>query len=489
MHISEFPHVQKPFEHQINHLNNHCDSKAWGLFWEQGTAKTKPTIDTICYLYLNKRINGALIVAPPGVERNWKSDELPKHTIPEVEMEMMVEVFRTDKKHTINHKNLMNSLLRHNGLSVLLMNYSSFMTKEGKKMAWDFLKTRKCFYALDEAHYIKSPNAKRTKSIIASGKYADYRRILTGTPYAKGPFDIYSQVRFLDNDFWKRRGIPGSTEFRAYFGEWLTAADHKELFGWDPGFDELKAYKNLDQLKNWLTEIADRVEKCDVLDLPPKLYTKTYFDMTKEQKTVYENLRKEYIHEFADGGIVDGSLAMVRLLRFQQVLCNYVPTDLEPREQISPKNPRLEAMEARRDNATSPGIIWSRFTHDIDLLMDMFGKRAVRYDGTLTDDEAERSKLAFQRGDADWFIGNQQKGAEGLTLHMAKTMDYFCNSFRLIDRLQSEDRAHRAGMDDNPVLYSDVVCPGTVDEGVVSNLREKKDISDFMLGNRIREWI
>lgn len=489
MKIEEYPHTLEPFAHQRRYLENHAEDGARALFWEQGTAKTKPIIDTMCWLWLQRKINAMVIVAPPGVERNWKTDEIPVHALPVVKPDMMVEVFQTAKKHTINHKNLMNALLRHPGLSVLLISYPAFMTKDGKAFVWNFLKTRKCLYTLDESHYIKSPNAKRTKSIIASGKYAMYRRILTGTPYAKGPFDIYAQVRFLDEQYWKKRGIEGSVEFRNYFGEWFTAEQHKQMFGYDPGFDELKGYKNLEKLKEWMDQIGERVEKSEVLDLPPKLYTKKYFDMTPEQKKVYENLRKDYIHEFADGGVVDGSLALVRLLRFQQVLCGYVPSDLEPSVQISSKNPRLEAMEDRRDNASSPGIIWSRFTKDIDILMDMFGSRAVRYDGTVTADEAEKSKLAFQKGDADWFIGNQQKGAEGLTLHRAKTVDYYCNSFRLIDRLQSEDRAHRAGMDDNPVLYTDVICPGTTDEGIVANLREKKDIADYMLGNMIREWI
>ena len=489
MLVEDYPHKIKPFDHQLSYFREHVDDKARALFWEQGTAKTKPIIDTICFLYLNQKIDAALIVAPPGVERNWKSDELPTHMILSVSRQAMIEIFQTAKKHTANHKNLMNALIRHAGLSIALISYSAFMTKDGKKFAWDFLNKRKAMMVLDESHHIKSPNAKRTKSVIAAGKYAVYKRILTGTPYAKGPFDIYSQVRFLDNEFWKRRDIAGSVEFRSYFGEWLTAEQHKEMFGYDPGYDQLQGYKNLDQLKEWMDQIGNRVEKSQVLDLPPKLYSKIYFEMTKEQKKVYDQLRDEYIYEFENGGMVDGSLALVRLLRFQQVLSNYVPTDLEPSVQISTKNPRLESLEDRRDNASSPGIVWSRFTKDIDQLMDFFGGRAVRYDGTMTADEAERSKLAFQAGDADWFVGNQQKGSEGLTLHMAKTVDYFTNSFNLVHRLQSEDRAHRAGMDDNPVLYTDIICPGTADEGIVSNLRDKKEIADFMLGNAVREWI
>lgn len=121
--------------------------------------------------------------------------------------------------------------------------------------------------------------------------------------------------------------------------------------------------------------------------------------------------------------------------------------------------------------------------------MDLLGNRAVRYDGSVDEDQSEKNKLAFQRGDADWFVGTAQKGGPGLTLTQAKTMVYYSNSFKLIDRLQSEDRAHRAGMDEHPVDYIDLVANGTVDEPIIENLRGKKDIIDMVLQDEWKEWI
>lgn len=489
MDISEYPHPVKPFEHQKRHLEEHADEKAWGLLWEQGTAKTKPIIDTACYLYANGKINGLLVVAPPGVERNWSTDEIPKHIPAEFALDTLVQVFKTAKKHTAAHKRAIKSILDWNGLSVLLISYSAFITKEGKDIVWKFLKARKCLYVLDESHNIKSPNAKRTKSIIASSKYADYRRILTGTPVSVGPFDIYAQVRFLDEWFWKNKGIHGAAEFRQYFGEWFTRDEHKKLHGYDPGYDKLIEYKNIDKLNKWLSQISDRVLKEDVLDLPPKLYSKRYFEMSKEQKAAYGELKDELILEIGDE-IISGELPIVKLLRLQQITCNYVPVgEEEPLHMFSKKNPRLSVMETIRDETFHPVIVWARFKHDVDQIMDLLGKDAVRYDGSITDDEAERSKMAFQKGDAQWFVGTAQKGGPGLTLTQAKTMVYYSNSFRLVDRLQSEDRAHRAGMDEHPVNYIDIIASGTVDERIVDNLRNKRDIAVEIQGDPWKEWI
>jgi SNF2 family DNA or RNA helicase len=485
-----YEHVIKPFEHQRIHFEDHRETPAWGLLWEQGTAKTKPVIDTASWLYMQKKINGLLVVAPPGVERNWNTDEIPTHMPPNIALDTRVEVFSSKRKGTKDHKWRMESIRRHDGLAVLLISYNAFMTKEGKETAWKFLRDRRCLYVLDESHNIKTPKAKRTQSIVRSSIYAPYRRILTGTPMAIGPFDLYSQIRFLDEDFWKRKGIGGSVEFRQFFGEWITRAEWQQLHHYDPGYDKFIAYKNLDLLAQWLNEISDRVLKDDVLDLPPKLYQKKYVEMNAEQQAVYEKLREDFYYEFSDGSVVDAELSMVRLLRFQQVLCGYLPIDKEePARLISEKNPRLDAMEDIRDATFAPTIVWARFRKDVDQIMDLLGPKACRYDGTVDDDEAEKNKLGFQSGQYDWFVGTAAKGGPGLTLHRAKQVVYYSNSFKLIDRLQSEDRAHRAGMDEHPVNYIDIVCPGTVDEKIVQNLRDKVEIASVITGDRLKEWI
>ncbi|MHA2068270.1 MAG: SNF2-related protein [Candidatus Thorarchaeota archaeon] len=487
--ILDYPHTINPFDHQKKHIEAHADDAAWGLLWEQGTAKTKPIIDTAAYLYDNGKITGLLVIAPPGVERNWNTDEIPAHLPAEYAIDTRVHVFLTAKKGTRDHKRGLEALINHDGLAVLLMSYNAFMTKEGKKVVWAFLKSRPCLYVLDEAHNVKTPKAKRTTRILASAKYAPYRRILTGTPIAIGPFDVYTQIKFLDEWFWKNKGIHGSVEFRQYFGEWFTRADCQKLHGYDPGYDQLVRYKNLDKLREWLSEISDRVLKDDVLDLPPKLYSKRYFDMSKEQRAAYDTLDEHLMLEVGEE-IITAELPIVKLLRFQQITCNYVPVgDDEPVHMFTKSNPRLKVMEGIRDETFHPTIIWARFVHDVDQIMDLLGDKAVRYDGSMSDDDAERSKLAFQAGDAQWFVGTAQKGGPGLTLHQAKTMVYYSNSFRLIDRLQSEDRAHRAGMDEHPVHYIDIVANNTVDTRIVDNLRGKRDIAQEIQGDAWKEWI
>jgi SNF2 family DNA or RNA helicase len=54
--------------------------------------------------------------------------------------------------------------------------------------------------AIDESTTIKTPTAKRTKAILALGKEAKYKRILTGSPVTKSPLDLYTQCGFLNEE-------------------------------------------------------------------------------------------------------------------------------------------------------------------------------------------------------------------------------------------------------------------------------------------------
>jgi SNF2 family DNA or RNA helicase len=409
---------------------------------------------------------------------------------------MMIFLWQTKRANTKWHAAAFNNLIKFQGLAFFCISYDGFMTAKGKKAVWRFLKRRKVFMTLDESDDIRTPSAKRTRSVVASGAYPAYKRILTGTPADK-PFDIYSQLRFLDEGIWRRLGMENFRSFKQHYAEWFTAADCEALHGYDPGYDKLLRYKNIDELAEILASVSDRLLKTDVLDLPDKLYTKRWFDMTPKQQAYYDKMRDEFEIELQDGRIVDGNLALTRLLRLQQITCGYMVTDAEePVELCDVKNPRLDCSLAFLEKLNHPAIVWSRFTRDIDQIMDALGPRAVRYDGTLDDDECERSKLAFNAGDADWFVGNPSKGSRGITINAAKTTMYYSNSFKYRDRMQSEDRNHRIGQDGVDhgeygfgVLYADVLAHDTVDMHIVENLRGKYDIASRLTGDMLREWI
>jgi SNF2 family DNA or RNA helicase len=543
-----------PFAHQLAELQSSGEKAAWALYWEQGTGKSKATIDTACLLWEQGKIDGVLVVAPNGVHRNWVEQELLAHLPDVVASRVRALHYQSSKSSSKRHQEEVKRLVAHPGFAWLAISYEAFMTKQGHKDLVEFFYHRKLMYVLDEAHSIKEPTAKRTKSILRSAKYAPYKRILTGTPITQGPFDAYTQVMFLDEEFWSNHGFNSFVEFKHHFGVFTevwnpTAFDPATGHRSGRRVEVLKEYRRTEELNKLLKLISSRVTKDKVLDLPPKLYSKRFFSMNLEQSRIYQDLRRDYLtwltlhpelteqlgvkcpkcggtREVTIGDmiypceecpvvgdtLVSANLAMVRLLRLQQVTCGYLPTEDEdePVYTIPGMNQRLQMALDLCEEAQHKVIVWGRFQLDLTLLQQGLterGIRSVRYDGTVDEDGRAEAKALFTgvrpryegsavvgkdkvpgEEQAKVFLGNPAAGGTGLTLVEAKTVIYYSNSFKLVDRLQSEDRAHRIGQN-NQVLYVDLIAEDSVDNKIVDSLRGKKGLADQILGDDPKEWL
>ena len=178
----------KPFEHQLKALEMSWDRKVFAYFMEMGTGKSKVLIDNISMLYDKGKINGALIIAPKGVYKNWYADQIPTHMADHIEK--TVVLWESSKNKEAEYKKLFQS---SEDLQILVMNVEALSTKKGKLFAWKFLNCHKAMMAIDESTTIKNPGAIRTKNIIDLGKHVSYKRILTGSPVTKSPLDLFMQ--------------------------------------------------------------------------------------------------------------------------------------------------------------------------------------------------------------------------------------------------------------------------------------------------------
>lgn len=488
-----------PFEHQRVEFESTKDFESWCIFWEQGTGKTWAGINTIAHLWYDGKINGVVVIAPSGVHLNWIRDELPKH-LPD-DIPLMAYAYKTGMTKT-QRQTLMSLIDGHKGLSFLAMTYDSAVTNDGKKVLDYMAQRRRCIRILDESARVKSPNAKRTRTLALDTKFFPYKRILSGTPVSQGPFDIYSQVRMVDPDFWTREiGVKTAAGFRSRYGVYENGPYDPSLKVRDASgkvvqvggcIQLLAGYQKLEELNHLLKKISSRVTKAEVLDLPPKLYVARYYQLTPKQRRVYEELERDCV-AILDGETVTADLAIVQLLRMQQVLCGYVPVDgdEEPRELIpGDENPRLDALMEAVEDYPGKAIVWATWDKDIDLILNRLRKSGavpVQYDGRVSEEDRDKAKRLFINGEATHFVGKPSVGGEGLTL-LCNQVFYYNNSYVLTQRLQSEDRAHRIGQI-NPVTYVDLICPGTKDESAIRNLTDKLKTSQTILGDKQIEWL
>lgn len=484
----DYPWQTEPFAHQREWWEKTRTKAAWGVLWEQGTGKSKLTVDTVADLYLRDRIDGLLVVAPNGVHRNWIVKEIPEH-IPE-SVPWRGLLWTSAKAGNVGAKKEAKEALGCRGLLVVAMSYDAIVTKLGEDFAHKMLTTRRCAMVLDESARIKNPKAERTKAVLKRSKAALYRRILTGTPVANAPFDVFSQFQILQPDIWHAIGCRSWTAFKNFFGVWEDARDPRS----GKFYKNLVRYRNLDRLAKIVGEFSCRVTKDEVLDLPPKLYQSRPFDLSAEQAKLYKQLADDFYLRL-DAGEVDAMLAIVQLIRFQQIASGFLPTrDPLTGEETGVQtldNARIRAFSEVIEDTQGKFIAWGKFAYDIDAMLDACAKlgiEAVRYDGRSSPTERAEAITRFQTGTARAFIANPAAAGEGLTLHAATTVIYYNNSFKLTERLQSEDRAHRIGQH-HPVLYIDLTAVGTVDEKITAALRSKLDIASVITGDKLRDWI
>jgi SNF2 family DNA or RNA helicase len=131
-------------------------------------------------------------------------------------------------------------------------------------------------------------------------------------------------------------------------------------------------FKNEDKLRRMLDPYRSRLLKSDCLDLPEKLYRLRSFEMTENMRRVYVSMTQRFLAEFEGGRIMTASMAMVRLIRLQQITCGFwVPDDADPTSEaitgqpLDTKNPRIEALMQEVEKARNGAIIWAYWRYSL----------------------------------------------------------------------------------------------------------------------------
>ena len=409
---------------------------------------------------------------------------------------------------------------------------------------------------IDEASKVRNPEATRTKKVASLREFGTHVRLLNGTPIGNSALDVYSQFKILDPLFWTRLGYGSWTAFKAQFAvtrripvggeddrepigasskgkpnyepivpheateEGLAAyeqLDFSEILGDEDvaprasikpkpapekatvgrTIEVVVGFRELDKLKSMIAPISTRLTKDDAgVELPPKLYSRLLFDMPVEQRRAYDQLRKEYMIELESGTLITAPIALVRVLRLQQIACGYLPNPDDPENpklffDDEGKNARLRLLMERLEDTPHQAIIWARFTHDVDSICRALGPpRCIRYDGQVSQKERDHGIDRFKAGKVKFCVAKASSMGMGLSLPMAKSVFYYSNTFSYIERLQSEDRSHRlVGGGLGAVCYYDIVAAHTVDVKILRSLRDCADVANAVTGDRYRAWL
>ena len=297
-HKLDYTQKKDAFTYQKTAFDAIKDLDYSAIFHEQGLGKTKIAIDLMLYWLEKRNIDTVFVVTKKQLIRNWEK-ELDFHT------HIRSKVLTNDR-----HINFMvfNSTAR-----VILTNFETISTEKERIIL--YLKTRNVAIIIDESTKIKNPESQLTKNFMEVSNLFKIKTIMTGTPVANRPYDIWSQICFLDggdslgkdfNEFKKNTNLSNdliqNKEKRVIFEESTASI-----------YDKIKGF-TVRETKN-----------SGVISLPNKKYINVLCNFEKIQMNMYDQLKRDYVLllQQGDNTLLDESdVTLKRLLRLIQITSN-----------------------------------------------------------------------------------------------------------------------------------------------------------------------
>ena len=357
--------------------------------------------------------------------------------------------------------------LRHmNGtaLQVAVVNYESAWRMERELSAWgpDLI-------VCDEGHKIKTHNISASKAMHRLGAKAGYRLLLTGTLITNKAIDVFSPYKFLNPTIF-------GTSFYAFRSRYF------DMVGYGNHTPVLKKSMEV-ELSARLHSIAYRAAKEDCLDLPETTDVVRQVELEPAARKIYRSLVKESFAELASGEVTAPNV-LTRLLRLSQLTGGFLGNDENAAvQQIS--SAKLSAMEDILDSAVAEGqklVIIARFLPEIRAICKELDGRGLRY-ACITGEVQDRAAQVaqFQHDpEVPVFVGQIATAGLGLTLTAASTMVFYSLDYSMSNYEQAKARIHRVGQR-NPCTYIHLIAKGTVDEKVLTALRNKADLAKALV--------
>ncbi len=449
--IQNFNTKTNAMPHQCEAISYIVKNKNIALFDEQGLGKTKIVIDSLSYLLKEQLIEGVLVIAPMSLLYNWEM-EVEKHSF------LIPNVLKgTDKEKRFKYLT---------GANFYIINYESVISE--LQTIKRFCKSYEVSIVLDESARIKNPESKTTEAVFELIDLSIKRIIISGTPVANKPYDLWAQFYFLDKGELLGKDF---NKFKAMYSE--KNANYKS---------------NINQLKEIVKNNSIRRTKNNELDLPEKKYIREDVVLAGKQLEIYEQLRKELVLEVknikGDTIIDESSNLLKKLLRLTQITSNPYLIDKSYSE-TPVKYIALDKIIETIISTNEKLLVWTSFVENIVLLKLRYKKYKplVIFGDVPIKDRAEYIKT-FQESDINKImILNPSAAREGITLTKANHAIYLDRNFNLVDYLQSQDRIHRISQDKVCTIYK-IIAKNTIDEYIESHVDAKSDIASFIQGDK-----
>ncbi|XP_067404607.1 DNA excision repair protein ERCC-6-like isoform X2 [Emydura macquarii macquarii] len=503
----------KLFEHQRQGVaflySLYRDGRQGGILADDmGLGKTIQIIAFLSGMFDAELIKFVLLIMPTTLVSNWMR-EFAKWT-----PGMRVKDFHGTSKTERNRK--LERVQRKNGIVIttyqmLINNWQQLSSLSGQEFVWDYI-------ILDEAHKIKSPSTKTTKSVYAIP--ARNRILLTGTPVQNNLHEMWSLF-----DFACQGSLLGTAKtFKMEYENPITRAREKDATPGEKALG-LKISENLMTiikpyfLRRTKADIqkkykSDKVEthlpedqSKNIAPLMPSLTRKNDFIVWVYLAPVQEEIYRNFLSLDHVKEVLMTTRSPLAELNVLKKLCDH-PRLLSARAcsqlgleeggyseqgdenegdafsgankiehlsdeiliQESGKLLFLMGLLERLQEEGHRTLVFSQSRKMLDIIERILTHRhfkTMRIDGTVTHlVERERRINIFQSNkDYSVFLLTTQVGGVGITLTAANRVVIFDPSWNPATDAQAVDRAYRIGQKENVVIYRLITC-GTVEEKI-----------------------
>lgn len=458
VNYSDVSYKTKPYPHQAEGVNYGLENSKFILGDEQGLGKTKQAIDLA--IARKHQFDHCLIVCGVNsLKYNWVN-EIKTHSDEECAvLGARKRVRGKNKGKWVDGpvKDRVADLKAKNNSFFLITNIESLRSKEMQKLLQEkTLSGEIGMVVIDEIHKAKNYSSTQGKAIHNLRSF--YKMALSGTALMNSPIDLYNVLRWLDEE----QNSLGRFKQRYC------------IYGGFGGY-EIVDYKNLEDLRLRLDSVQLRRKKEEVLDLPPKIRTTEYVELTGKQKLLYEEVKESALLELEEILIVPNPLA--RLLRLRQVTSN--PRILNPDITESAKLERLKELVSEIASNDRKVVIfseWEQVTREAREVLKEFNPAYVVGDA---DTEAEKTKFKTDTS-CKAIIGTRAKLGTGHTLTEASYVIFVDKPWNLANTEQAEDRAHRIGTTETVNVIS-LVAKDSIDENIEKLIEKKGNLGKALV--------
>lgn len=404
-------------------------------------------------------VSKALVIAPLRVARDtWPTEVEKWDHLKDLDVSVIVGTAK-ERIAALNHPAMVYVLNRETVKWLV-----EYYEKNG--LRWDF-----DMVVIDELSSFKNHQSQRFKWLRKVRPFVKRFVGLTGTPTSNGLMDLWAEIGILDGGQRLGRFIGRYRE--AYFKAGSMNPSTGIVFSYvpRPGAEE--------QIYKKISDITISMKALDYLQMPDCIPTQHYVEMDKQERKLYDQLKKDLIIPLEDGDIDAANAASLTGKLLQMANGTVYDENGEAREIHRRK---LEMLEDLIEAANGQSVLiayW--FKHDRQRIIDYLTKagyspRDIRDSDDIRDWNAGHIPVALIHPASAGHGLNIQSGGHILI--------WFGLTWSLELYQQTNARLWRQGQSEVVTIHH-IICKNTVDEDVMAAL-EQKDVTQERLIAAVR---